>query len=298
MEKIQKALERARQQRADGDTVPAGRPRSAVEGAKAVREGGLRRPAAPPPVNGRSSNGAGSEFAEAPAIVYGETRVVAPSDHHLEEQRVVAGRSQCELADTFRVLRTQVLKKLEEAKHTSLGVTSANRGEGKSLTAVNLAVSLAMHVARTVLLVDVDLRRPSVHRAFGLVPDNGLVEYLNGEAPLASCLINPGIERLVLLPVRTPLAASSELLASPRMIGLAEELRSRYPDRIVIYDLPPVLVSDDALAFLKHIESCLIVIEDDVTGKPDIQRSIELLKGCHIIGTVLNKSRNSIQAYY
>ncbi|TVR80528.1 MAG: polysaccharide biosynthesis tyrosine autokinase [Rhodospirillales bacterium] len=298
MEKIQKALERARQQRAEGEVMVA-RPSgpttagaASTQPATAPRSPGGR-------VNGKAPAGTAAAGVAAPtAITYRETQVVTPSERDLGEQRVIAGLSHHDMADTFRVLRAQVIKKLEEAGHTSLAITSANRGEGKSLTSVNLAVSLAMHVNRTVLLVDTDLRRPSVHRYFGLAPDNGLVEYLSGDTPLSSCLINPGIDRLVILPVRTPLPGSSELLGSPRMVGLAEELRSRYPDRIVIYDLPPVLVSDDALAFLRHVESCLLVIEDNSTEKADIQRTLELLKDCRIIGSVLNKCRQKKQAYY
>lgn len=273
MEKIQKALEKARQQRAAAPAVRVGRPKPSAA-------------AAEPPATGAD-------------IVYRETRVVSAPETALQEGRVVAGLTNYnELADTFRVLRTQVLQRLSSAGYSTLAITSANRGEGKSLTAINLAVSLAMHVSRTVLLVDLDLRRPRVHKYFGISPEVGLTDYLIDDVPLSHCFINPGLERLVILPVRAALQGSSELLSSPKMIGLAEELKARYPDRIVLYDLPPVLMSDDALAFLQNVECCLFVIQDGATSKADIQRSLELLKGCRILGTVLNKSTNGVKPYY
>ena len=202
------------------------------------------------------------------------------------------------LADAFRMLRTQVLQRLKLGGYSTLAITSANRGDGKSLTAVNLAISLALHIDRTVLLVDLDLRRPRVHKYFGINPEAGLTDYLLDDTPLPACLINPGIERLVILPVRTPLQSSSELLSTPKMIGLARELKTRYPERIVIYDLPPVLVSDDALAFLQHVDCCLFVVQDGQTPKGDILRAIDLLKGSNVIGTVLNKCSSDPKKYY
>ena len=176
MEKIQKALERARQQRL-----------SALE----TKVGGKGQP----PTSRSKRSGL--------PVVYQQTRVVAPPKEIFLDGRIVAGLSQHELADTFRILRAQVLQRLTLGGYSTLAITSANRGDGKSLTSANLAISLAMHVDRTVLLVDLDLRRPSLHKYFGVEPEAGLTDYLLNDAPLKSCLINPGIERLVLLPVRT-----------------------------------------------------------------------------------------------
>ena len=272
MEKIQKALERARQQR--------------LSTLETDVDGKGRQP--PAPRSKRSGR----------PVVYQQTRVVAPPKEIFLDGRIVAGLSQHELADTFRILRTQVLQRLTLGGYSTLAITSANRGEGKSLTSANLAISLAMHVDRTVLLVDLDLRRPSLHKYFGIEPEAGLTDYLLNDTPLSSCLINPGIERLVILPVRTALEASSELLSTAKMIALAQELKARYPDRIVIYDLPPVLVSDDALAFLQHVDCCLFVVQDGRTPKGDIVRAMELLGDSEVIGTVLNKSSAEIKNYY
>jgi capsular exopolysaccharide synthesis family protein len=272
LEKIQKALEKARQLR--GGEIHAGMPP-------------LQRPG-----RGRSA------IVNPEGITYDQTRIVDTSEVGLHAKRVIAGLTHHELSDTFRLLRTQVLKHLNAAGFTTLAVTSPNRGEGKTLTSVNLSVSLAMHITRTVLLVDADLRRPSVHTCFGINPEPGLARYLTDGVTVADCLVNPGVDRLVILPAGAPLRTSSELLASPRMIGLAKELKARYPDRLVVYDLPPVLTSDDALAFLQHVECCLLVIEEGSTRRGDVQRALELLEGYNLIGTVLNKSSERIQPYY
>ncbi len=280
MDKLQKALEKARQQRS-GPLEGGGESRPLIRSEGRIRPGGGSR-----------------VESSATEIVYQQTRVMLPAEETLAEGRVVAGLPQHALADAFRLLRTQVLQRLTLAGYSTLAITSANRGEGKSLTAVNLAISLALNVSRTVLLVDLDLRCPRIHTYFGIEPEAGLNDYLLEDTPLSACLINPGIERLVILPVRAALHASSELLLAPKMIRLAQELKTRYADRIVLYDLPPVLASDDALAFLQHVDCCLFVVQDGRTPKGDIVRAAELLAECDVIGTVLNKASSEVKPYY
>ncbi len=271
MEKIQQALEKARQAR-------QARTPSATRSARLLP---------------RSS--------EAPVsrIRYSETRIETPEDTLLEQHRVVQGATHYELLDTFRVLRTRVLHRLEAAKYTTLGIVSANKGDGKTVTAINLAVSMAMNLDQTVLLVDADLRSPRVHQYFGLGASPGLQDYLLADVPLSSCLVHPNnIDRLVVLPAGEPLPASSEILSSPKMVELTRELKTRYPDRIVIYDLPPLLGSDDAIAFLQHVDCALLVVADGITPERDIVEAVHLLDGRELIGTVLNKSKQAPKAYY
>jgi len=223
-------------------------------------------------------------------IRYQETRVVEVDPEVLRANRVVAGQDGDPTANIYRILRSQVLRKLSDGGWSTLAICSASPGEGKTLTAVNLAISLAMDVNHTVLLVDLDLREPGVAAAFGIEPTFGLDDYLRGRAELAQCLVNPGIERLVLLPMREPMDRSSEILGAPMMARLAHELRVRYPDRIVIYDMPPVLPTDDCLAFIPNVESALFVVAEGESRRPDIQRALILLKDNQILGTILNKS--------
>jgi protein-tyrosine kinase len=224
-------------------------------------------------------------------IRYEETRVIEPDPQVLRANHVIAARDGDPMANIYRILRSQVLRKLADGGWSTIAVCSANPGEGKTLTAVNLAISLSMDVNHTVLLVDLDLRDPGVAQTFGIEPTFGLDDYLRGRVELAKCLINPGIERLVLLPMRETMDRSSEVLGSPMMARLAHELRVRYPDRLVIYDMPPVLPTDDCHAFMSNVESTLFVVAEGQSRAPDIQKSILLLKDKNILGTILNKSR-------
>jgi capsular exopolysaccharide synthesis family protein len=216
----------------------------------------------------------------------------------LRKNRVVAGFAHDPHADIFRMMRVQTLKYLQEAKGTTIGICSPNPGVGKSFVSVNLAVSLALSVEHTVLLVDADFRRPSIQSYFELASTAGLADYLLLDTDLPECLVNPGIERLVLLPVGTPVQNSSEVLGSPKMLSLTKQLKTRYPDRLVIYDLPPLLASDDALAFLPQLDGCMLVVEEGKTRTQDLERALDLLKDAKLIGTILNKSQNDNVAHY
>ena len=236
------------------------------------------------------ASGARSKRRSVGKIVYEKTRTVEVSRQTLERRRVIAGLSRHPQADAYRILRTQVLRRLEHDQGTSLGILSANSGDGKSLTAVNLAVSIAMVPTHTVLLVDLDLRRPSIHDYFGFAPEPGVSDYLLGKKAIADCLVHPGIERLTILSAGRGLKYSSEALASPRMLSLVNELKGRYRDRLVIFDLPPLLSSDDALVLLPHIDAHLLVVRDGKTQAGEAQRCLHMLESHTCIGTVLNNS--------
>jgi exopolysaccharide/PEP-CTERM locus tyrosine autokinase len=193
--------------------------------------------------------------------------------------------------DAFKILRTQVLHRLRENSWNVLGVTSPGYGEGKTLTAVNLAVSLAMETAQTVLLVDANLRHPSVHEVFGLDDCPGLVDYLLDNQPLEDLLVHPGIGDFVLLPGGRAVSNSTEILTSPKMLALVEELKHRYPSRIVIFDLPPLLHTADVLAFSPYTDALLLVVEEGKTTTEEVQRALSLVKNSRpVLGTVLNKA--------
>jgi capsular exopolysaccharide synthesis family protein len=225
------------------------------------------------------------------------TRLVPVADDFLRQQRIVAGIDSLEMSDVFRILRTSVLQRLNTSGGTTLGITSPSMADGKTVVAANLAISLSKLPQHTVLLVDLDLRRPNLHKVFGLDESPGLADYLLGQTPLPECLVNPGIDRLVLLPSGPAQRSSSEILSSARMIALAQELKSRYPDRLVVYDMPPLLPTDDALVFLGNVDASLLVVEEGKTRRPEVQRALELLKDYRPIGTVLNKSRSPSGRY-
>jgi len=265
MERIKQALEKARLERQKSGGASASSPRS------------------------------GSADISAP-VRYTHTRTVHVAKSILQERRIISGFEQNEFTGAYKMLRTQVFQRLREKGWNSLAVTSPGLNEGKTLTAINLAISLAMEVNYTVLLVDADLRHPSVHSYFGIEAECGLSDYLTADKPLSELLIHPEeIPGLVILPGGKPLANSAEMLNSPKMVRLVDELKTRYSSRIILFDLPPLLGAADTLAFSPYVDAALLVIEDGKTQAEDVKRAIGLLQGTSVIGTVLNKSWTKAQ---
>jgi len=231
-----------------------------------------------------------SERVQPQQIEYRVTRRVPASPRHLHEKRILNPMSDAGTVAAYKLLRTQILHKMTHNNFNSLAVVSANQAEGKTLTAVNLAISMAQEVNHTVLLVDFDLAKPSVHEQFGFEPQCGIGDYLAGRVELSAALVNPDIERLVVLPGREALTNTSELLSSPDVVSLINDIKSRYRNRIIVFDLPSVLHQDDALALSPHIDALLIVVAEGETQDRDLVRTAQLVGNKPVLGTVLNKS--------
>lgn len=226
-----------------------------------------------------------------PPIVYSRTRSLDIPLSVLRQRRVMAAYDKGPFVDAFKILRTQVMHRLRENDWNVVGVTSPGHGEGKTLTAVNLAVSLAMETSQTVLLVDANLRNPSIHEVFGLNDCPGLADYLLDDQPVEDLLVHPGIGRFVLLPGGRAISNSTEILTSPKMLALVEEFKHRYPARIVIFDLPPLLHTADVLAFSPYTDALLLVVEEGKTTAEEVQRAMSLVRNSRpVLGTVLNKA--------
>lgn len=226
-----------------------------------------------------------------PPIVYSATKTITLPDHVMREQRLITGFDEGPFVDAYRVLRAQVLQQYRQKGWNVIGVSSPSDQEGKTLTAVNLSLSLAMDLAHTVLLVDADMHRPGVHRVFGMEPVPGLTEYLLDYAPLAQLLMHPGIGRFVFLPGGRAIKNSAEALASPRMTGLVQELKHRYLSRLIVFDLPPLLSRADVVGFAPHLDALLLVVEEGRTEAAEVERAMDALKGSvPILGGILNKS--------
>ncbi len=221
-------------------------------------------------------------------ILYSKTRVVNLDSAVLEKNKIISGFETDEKTGAYKLLRTQVLHRMRENDWKSLAITSPGDGEGRTLTAINLAINLARDVNHTVLLVDLDMRKPDIAKYLGFNARVGIDDCLLDNVPVEEALVNPGIERLVVLPCRNPFSSSSELLSSPSMRILAEDLKSRYPERLVIFDLPPLLARDDLLAFSPHVDSVLLISREGKTCKADLQRSMEMLNTVNVVGTMLN----------
>lgn len=230
-------------------------------------------------------------------IIYTQSKQIQVGQNVLAESRLIAGNASDPRALSFKMLRTQALQMMRDKGWSTLAVTGPTAGIGKSLVATNLAISMSLEVNQTVLLVDLDLRKPTLHHFFAFEPELGLLDYFKAEARIEDMLVNPGFKRLLILPGRGSTSESSELLSSPRTINLVQELKHRYKARIVIYDLPPVLSSDDALVFLPNVDSTLLVIENGRNTTSEVQNTMRLLQGTNILGTVLNKSDEELKEH-
>jgi len=228
-------------------------------------------------------------------VVYTETRSVDVPRSTFEENYLVAGLDGHELQDTYRLLRTRITKEMRANGWRVIAVTGAHQGAGKTTTAINLAIAMAMDVSNTVLLVDADLRNPSIHKRFGYEPEVGLSDYLltNGGVEVKDMLFNPPVDRMVVMPGREEISNSGEMLGSPQAQALGAELKDRYDDRIIVLDLPPVLSSDDVIMSGDMIDCVLLVAESGQTTRKDMKEAFRLLKDIPVIGTVLNKAPKS-----
>ena len=275
MERIKEAVQRARQERSGNG---AGFGRTATASLGSVRD------AATQDVPSR--------------IVYSKTRVVELSPPQLRDKRIVSGFEQSTFTEAFRILATQVSHTLRKNAWSTLAITSPNEREGKTLVAINLAISLAQEYHHSCILVEADMRQPSACEYFGLPSATGLSDYLASEMPLEQLLFHPDVGNLVVLPGGTATTHSSELLGSRKMAKLVRELKTRYESRIAVFDLPPLLAAADVLAFAPNVDAVLLVVEEAATPAEDVRRAADMLGATPIIGTVLNKSFERMVSAY
>lgn len=191
-------------------------------------------------------------------------------------------------SEQYRKLRARILARTKQDFQNTIMVTSADVGEGKSITSVNFAVALAREIDHTVLLVDADMRKPSIHKYLGIKTDRGLSDYLSGQVELSDVLINTGLGRLVLLPAGNACSNPAELLSSNRMKELVKEMKHRYADRYIVIDTPPVLVSADAISMSNHVDGVIFVVQAAKTSEKTVKKAINLLKGATMLGIVYN----------
>jgi exopolysaccharide/PEP-CTERM locus tyrosine autokinase len=170
-------------------------------------------------------------------------------------------------------------------------VTSALAGEGKTYTAVNLAMSIAAELDHTVMLVDADVARPSVLKVLGLPPGPGLLEVLEGKAALPEVLLRTNVDKLTVLPAGSQHQRATELLASEAMNSLLDDMATRYPDRIIIFDSPPLLLTTEARALATHMGQIVMVVQAGRTMQSDVQHALSTIESCPVRLMVLNKAR-------
>jgi exopolysaccharide/PEP-CTERM locus tyrosine autokinase len=215
-----------------------------------------------------------------------------------------APRSQ--IADEFRIIKRPLLANAQRKAATPganpnlIMVTSALAGEGKTFTAVNLAMSLAMELDSTVLLVDADVANPTLPEILRFSSPKGLMNVLTDKAiRLPDVLLRTNVPKLSILPAGTPQRRATELLASEAMVRLITDVANRYADRIVIFDAPPLLPTTESRVLASHMGQIVVVVEADKTTHGALKQALATIESCPIVMTMLNKATHSeVGSYY
>ncbi len=214
----------------------------------------------------------------------------------LKQRNIISlhGESYSPMAEEFRTIKRPLLDNAFDKTVRNgnlIMVTSSLPGEGKTFCSVNLAMSIAMEMNRTVLLVDADVLKPSVLHHLGITADRGLMDLVQEKGvKVSDVLIRTNIENLTILPPGRHHKRATELLASNVMAGLLEDMAQRYPDRIILFDSPPLLVTTEASVLASHMGQIVMVVEAEKTPQPALKEALSLIESCDIVGLVLNKT--------
>jgi Mrp family chromosome partitioning ATPase len=201
-------------------------------------------------------------------------------------------------AASYRVLRTRVLQRARVNRWTTIGVTSPGPGDGKSLTTLNLALSIAREGNNSVFLIDLDMRNPRLCSYLGVVPPLNIDSYLAGTGKPEDVLFSIGVEHLTLAGTVARTTEASELLAGGGLEKLFAYIRDVAPQPLVLMDLPPLLSTDDALVVAPKIDACLLVLSEGHSRRDSAAKALELLADFTMAGVVLNRSRAVVKDYH
>lgn len=245
----------------------------------------------------KQKNEAGGHAQPAKKAVLKQVAPIAKSvdvdQDHLRRHGVISALDNDLFSDSYRLLRTRLLQRMRQNNFQTIGVTSTHPQAGKSLTSINLSMAIALDQNYSCVVVDADMRRPSVHRYLGLNPDSGIGEYLmDDDLDLSDVLLDIGIERFNVLPGVARVEGTSELLTGPKMSHLIKSLVYKKPTQIALFDLPPILVGDDVVALSEMLDAVILVVEEDVTTSTELEKAMELLKETTVLGCVLNKAKD------
>lgn len=216
----------------------------------------------------------------------------------MRDNRIMSDEQPLAIRSAYKMLRTRLLQRMRANRWNRLGISSARAGAGKTVTAINLAISIAREPNQRVVLIDLDLRRPSIARYLGIEPHHGLGDFLQGKGGMEDVVVRTDIERLLIVPTITTHDNSSELLSSQRMLDLMHQLTSEMGGCIFIFDFPPMLDADDLLAFSPNFDALLFVVADCETRRADLQQVEDLIRELEVVGVVLNKSDERSPTYY
>ena len=316
MSLIEQAAKRLEELRRAGAEVPESTPRETAESGPLA--GVERVPTPEAVVRGLAARAA----APAPVVPPGNEaplgRDIRRSDGH-EQTRIDIGLERLkargfvtpdapksQIADEFRVIKRPIIHNARRTAAAAIRngnlimVTSALPGEGKTFTAVNLALSVAMELDTTVLLVDGDVAHPELPRVLGTPGSPGLLELLTtGEIDVSDAILRTNVENLSVLPAGAHHRRATELLASEQMAVVLHELATRYPDRIVIFDSPPLLPTTEARALALHMGQIVMVVAADSTRQQAVNLALATIENCDIVLMMLNKAdKTDVGTYY
>lgn len=286
---IEQAAQRLEQLRRAGVTIPEGK------------------------ANGRATAPGAYTRAEKPDAPVVTSRRIELDLQAIAASGVVTPNSPRSLTgDQFRVVKRPLIRNAMGkgaatlARGNLIMVTSALAGEGKSFTSVNLAMSIAAELDHTVMLVDADVARPSVLRMLGaetaaqssdgVVP--GLLDVLEGRTELSGALLKTNVDKLTVLPSGTPHARATELLASDAMSQLLDDVATRYPDRIIIFDSPPLLLTTEARVLASHMGQVVMVVQAERTLQSEVQRALATIESCPVRLLLLNRAHTTAEDSY
>lgn len=230
----------------------------------------------------------------------GPVRTFELNEAHLESKRIVCQDSEDPRSKSFDMLRTHVLRTMDMKGWKILAITSPTVGCGKTVTAVNLALSIARQPERSVLLVDLDMRKAEVGDCLGVPFQVGVIDVLDGRADLESAVVQAyvGDQGLSVLPTSRIRSGSAERMASQAMSTMLQNIKRDYPSRIVIIDMPPILASDDVLTVLPQLDCVLLVAAVGVSSVSEISECNKHLQSADVVRYVLNKVPDAKAPYY
>jgi len=240
------------------------------------------------------------------AVPEGNSQVQSINLARLHRMGVVAPDAEkSQIAEEFRIIKRPLIANAfgQGAARVKNGnlimVTSSLPGEGKSFCAINLAISMAMEMDRTVLLIDADVAKPRVPEYLGIHADKGLLDVLQDkDLKLSDVLIKTDISKLTVLPAGRTYKRATELLASAAMTRLVEDIGNRYPDRIILFDSPPLLATSESSVLATHMGQIVMVVEAEKTSQEAVREALRHIQSCEVVGMLLNKTTPTPGADY
>jgi protein-tyrosine kinase len=230
--------------------------------------------------------------------VYSESSHIELNKEIILDNRCICIEPNSPEIDCYKVLRTKIQLLTKQKGWNTIMITSPQPSEGKTLTSINLALTFSKVYNQTVMLVDCDLRHQNIHKVLGFQSKSGLMNYLMKDQPLEELIIWPGVDKLTLISGGRTMSNSSELLGSPQMQTLVQEMKSRYEDRYVIFDTSPVLIGDDAISLAHYIDGIIMVVEEGHSSMKDVQKALGMLPQEKFLGFVLNRQTGALGDKY